>query len=54
MKRRERLGQGLFKTAALSLRELGLCSVLSSVIFWGVELQKGFLRRVPQEAEKSS
>jgi Ca2+-transporting ATPase len=37
--------QGLFKTEALSLGELALSLVLSTVVFWGVEVEKGFLRR---------
>jgi Ca2+-transporting ATPase len=37
--------QDLFKTTALSLGELMICLVLSTVVFWGIELQKRLLRR---------
>ncbi len=37
--------QGLFKTDALSLGELLLSLVLSTVVFWGVELEKWVMRR---------
>jgi Ca2+-transporting ATPase len=37
--------QNLFKTDALSVGELLLSLVLSTVVFWGVELEKWLLRR---------
>ena len=37
--------QEVFGTQALSLRDLLLSLALSSVVFWGVELEKIFLRR---------
>jgi Ca2+-transporting ATPase len=37
--------QNLFKTTALSAGELLLSLVLSTVVFWGVELEKWLLRR---------
>jgi P-type Ca2+ transporter type 2C len=37
--------QEIFGTQALSLRDLLLSLALSSVVFWGVELEKIFLRR---------
>jgi Ca2+-transporting ATPase len=37
--------QGLFKTQALPVSELLISLVLSTVVFWGVELEKWFLRR---------
>ena len=37
--------QKLFKTAALSAGELLLSLVLSTVVFWGVELEKWLMRR---------
>jgi Ca2+-transporting ATPase len=37
--------QGLFNTTALTLPELGLSLVLSTVVFWAVELEKWFMRR---------
>jgi len=37
--------QELFKTDALSLGELLLSLVLSTVVFWGVELEKWLTRR---------
>jgi Ca2+-transporting ATPase len=37
--------QNLFKTDALSLGELLLSLVLSTVVFWGVELEKWLMRR---------
>ena len=37
--------QELFKTSALSLGELLLSLVLSTVVFWGVELEKRLMRR---------
>ncbi len=38
--------QGLFKTQALTLGELVLSLALSTVVFWGVELEKWLRRRV--------
>ena len=35
----------LFQTTALSLGELMVCLALSTVVFWGVELEKWLLRR---------
>ena len=32
--------QGIFDTTALSLRDLAICLALSTVVFWGVELEK--------------
>ncbi len=37
--------QQLFQTTALSLGELMVCLALSTVVFWGVELEKWLLRR---------
>ncbi len=37
--------QGLFKTMALSPVNLAISLVLSTVVFWGVELEKWFLRQ---------
>jgi Ca2+-transporting ATPase len=37
--------QSLFKTQALSVGELLLSLVLSTVVFWGVELEKWLMRR---------
>ncbi len=37
--------QNLFKTDALSLGELLLSLILSTVVFWGVELEKWLMRR---------
>ncbi|MBM3223531.1 MAG: cation-translocating P-type ATPase [Candidatus Tectomicrobia bacterium] len=37
--------QALFNTVPLSLTELAICLVLSTVIFWAVELEKWWLRR---------
>jgi Ca2+-transporting ATPase len=37
--------QDLFKTDALSLGELLLSLILSSVVFWGVELEEWLMRR---------
>jgi Ca2+-transporting ATPase len=37
--------QGIFKTKTLSLSQLAICLVLSTVVFWGVELEKWLLRR---------
>ena len=37
--------QDLFKTDALSLGELVLSLILSTVVFWGVELEKWLMRR---------
>ncbi len=37
--------QGLFKTQALTLGELLLSLVLSTVVFWGIELEKWLTRR---------
>ncbi|UCH58528.1 MAG: cation-translocating P-type ATPase, partial [Anaerolineales bacterium] len=42
--------QNLFKTEALTLSELLLSLVLSTVVFWGVELEKWLLRRGEGEA----
>jgi P-type Ca2+ transporter type 2C len=39
--------QSLFKTTALSLKDLLLCLILSSVVFWCVELEKWLQRRHP-------
>ena len=39
------LMQGLFKTMALSPVNLAISLVLSTVVFWGVELEKWFQRR---------
>ncbi|MEO6146322.1 MAG: cation transporting ATPase C-terminal domain-containing protein [Sulfuriferula sp.] len=35
----------IFKTQPLNLSELLLCLVLSSVVFWGVKLEKWATRR---------
>jgi Ca2+-transporting ATPase len=37
--------QDLFKTNALPLDELLISLVLSTLVFWGVELEKWLLRR---------
>jgi Ca2+-transporting ATPase len=37
--------QDLFKTSALTLGELLLSLVLSTVVFWGVEVEKWLARR---------
>ncbi|MGA7950086.1 MAG: cation-translocating P-type ATPase C-terminal domain-containing protein, partial [Thiobacillaceae bacterium] len=37
--------QPIFKTAPLSLAELGLCLALSSVVFVAVEIEKALVRR---------
>ena len=37
--------QNIFKTAALSPVDLMISLVLSTVVFWGVELEKWFIRR---------
>jgi Ca2+-transporting ATPase len=37
--------QMFFETAALSLRDLLICFALSTLLFWGVELEKVLLRR---------
>jgi len=37
--------QGLFKTVALPPGDLLISLLLSTVVFWGVELEKWFLRR---------
>lgn len=43
--------QRIFKTTALSLSELGICLLLSTVVFAGIEIQKWFLRsRTPSES----
>ncbi len=39
--------QSIFKTVALPVPDLLLAFVISSVIFWAVELEKWFLRRQP-------
>ncbi len=44
--------QGIFDTTALSLRDLGICLALSTVIFWGVELEK-MIRRMRHPISKS-
>jgi Ca2+-transporting ATPase len=37
--------QGAFTTVALSVGDLALCLVLSTLVFWGVELEKLLMRR---------
>jgi Ca2+-transporting ATPase len=37
--------QSLFNTVALSFVDLTICIVLSTSLFWAVELQKWFIRR---------
>jgi len=37
--------QDIFRTQALSLKELALCLGLSSIVFWAVEIEKWFKRR---------
>jgi Ca2+-transporting ATPase len=37
--------QALFKTVPLTLEDLTLCLVLSTIVFWAVELEKRWLRR---------
>jgi Ca2+-transporting ATPase len=41
--------QNLFKTTALSVSELAISLVLSTIVFWGVELEKWFIRRSSRE-----
>jgi Ca2+-transporting ATPase len=38
-------GQAIFHTTALSWGELMLCAVLSTVVYWAVEVEKWFGRR---------
>ncbi|MCA9221864.1 MAG: cation transporting ATPase C-terminal domain-containing protein, partial [Planctomycetales bacterium] len=47
--------QDVFHTAPLSLWELGVCLLLSTVVFWAVELQKLWLRRYhkPHETQRN-
>jgi Ca2+-transporting ATPase len=35
----------IFYTTPLTLEQLGLCLILSTVVFWGVELEKLLMRR---------
>jgi Ca2+-transporting ATPase len=45
--------QGFFATVALSARDLGIGLAVSSIVFWGVELEKWLMRRraaIPQPA----
>ncbi len=42
--------QSIFKTVALSVSDLILTVVVSSLIFWAVELEKWFMRRQPKGA----
>ena len=37
--------QGIFKTVALPPVDLIMCLILSTVVFWGVEIEKWLLRR---------
>ena len=37
--------QNVFKTSALNSRELAICFGLSSIVFWGVEIEKWWCRR---------
>ena len=37
--------QGVFKTSALSLQELGICFALASLVFVAVEIEKLLVRR---------
>jgi Ca2+-transporting ATPase len=37
--------QGFFSTVALSLEQLAICLVLSTVVFWAIEVEKWFMRR---------
>jgi Ca2+-transporting ATPase len=37
--------QAVFDTAPLSLADLGISLLLSTVVFWGVELEKLLMRR---------
>ncbi|MFG0295163.1 MAG: cation transporting ATPase C-terminal domain-containing protein, partial [Maioricimonas sp. JB045] len=37
--------QEVFSTVSLSAREMGVCLVLSTIVFWGVEAQKWVKRR---------
>ena len=41
--------QSVFKTNPLSLAELGISLVLSTIVFWGVEINKWWLRRSDHE-----
>lgn len=38
--------QQLFRTTALSIKDLGLCILLSSIVFFAVEIEKAILRKV--------
>jgi Ca2+-transporting ATPase len=40
------LAQGLLNTEALTWEELLLCLVLSTIVFWGVEIEKWLVRRL--------
>lgn len=35
----------IFNTTALTLEQLAICMVLSTVVFWGVEIEKLLMRR---------
>jgi Ca2+-transporting ATPase len=41
--------QNLFKTTSLSAGELFISLLLSTIVFWGVELEKWLIRRSSQE-----
>ncbi|MBE9126018.1 MULTISPECIES: cation-translocating P-type ATPase [unclassified Coleofasciculus] len=41
--------QGIFKTTALSVGDLGVSLVLSTIVIWAMELDKGWLRRRQRE-----
>jgi Ca2+-transporting ATPase len=43
--------QVIFKTVPLAPRDLAICLVLSTVVFWAVEIEKWVLRRRAPEAE---
>ncbi|QDU39987.1 Calcium-transporting ATPase 1 [Maioricimonas rarisocia] len=45
--------QEVFSTVSLSARELGVCLVLSTIVFWGVEAQKWVKRRLKRRREES-
>ncbi|MGD8488581.1 MAG: cation-translocating P-type ATPase C-terminal domain-containing protein, partial [Anaerolineae bacterium] len=46
--------QNLFRTDALSLGELLLSLILSTVVFWGVEAEKWLIRRNKTEQDESN
>lgn len=43
--------QRIFQTTALSAADLAICLVLSTIVFWSVEVQKLFARRLRQHTD---